>query len=158
MGIFIVSACLLGENCKYSGGNNRNQAVIDFLSDKEFVPVCPEVLGGLETPRAPSEYANDGSDRIINTDGVDVTTNFELGAKRSLEIAREKAREGAGEFVGKIEGAILKGKSPSCGSNKIYDGTFSGKLMEGDGCFVRLLKKEGIKVVSEKEIEKYGKF
>ena len=142
--MYIVSACLLGENVKYSGGNNFTEAVVEFLKDKEFIPVCPEVLGGLTIPREPCERLGD---RVINKSGADVTEAFHEGAGRCLENVLEKVS------LGDIEGAILKARSPSCGSEVIYDGTFSGAKIQGDGVFTELLKSKGIKVMTELDFD-----
>lgn len=142
--MYIISACLLGENCKYNGENNRCRWVVDFAENHSHVPVCPEVAGGLSTPRPPSEIAGD---KVLNDRGDDVTNAFVNGAKASYKKALEVATA-AGEG---IEGAILKAKSPSCGCGKIYDGTFSKTLTDGDGYFTRLLKKDNINVITEKE-------
>ena len=144
--MYIVSKCLLGENCKYNGGNNRNEDVIRFCSSHSYYGVCPEQRGGLPCPRPPAEYQGD---RIVNCQGKDVTEFFERGA----ELEYQSALAEAAKNNDVIEGAILKARSPSCGSDRIYDGTFSGTLTDGDGAFVRILRKEKIKVVSEKEIE-----
>ena len=133
---YIVSACLVGKNTKYNGGNNENKKIIEFLKDKEYILVCPEVQGGLSTPRDPSEIFKD---KVISSKGKDVTYEFNLGA--SKEIKRVK------EF--KATKAILKSKSPSCGLNIIYDGTFTGNTINGDGIFVRELKKLGIDIYTE---------
>lgn len=145
--MYLVSACLLGSNCKYNGGNNYNRDVIDFVKEHSYLPVCPEGISGLPTPRPPAEYRGG---RIVNKDGEDVTEFFERGAELSLE----KAEKYAVQMGEKIEGAVLKANSPSCGSGKIYDGTFSGVLIDGNGCFVKKLRQRGIRVISEKEITK----
>lgn len=148
--MYLISGCLLGHNCKYNGGNNYNQEVVDFCKDHQYCVVCPEGISGLPTPRPPAEYVGE---RILDKEGTDVTESFERGAALSLTRALAEAdrrRE-------PIEGAILKANSPSCGSGKIYDGTFSGRLISGDGCFTAKLKEQGIKVISEKEINN-GKF
>lgn len=133
---YVVSACLVGKDTKYNGGNNKNEKIINFLKDKEFILVCPEVSGGLSTPRSPSEIRKD---KVINKDGIDVTYEFNLGAskeiKRVIEFGATKA--------------ILKSKSPSCGVNIIYDGTFSGNTISGDGVFTKELKKLGIEIFTE---------
>lgn len=144
--MYLISGCLLGHNCKYNGGNNYNQDVIDFAACHSCFTVCPEGISGLPTPRPPAEYVGD---KVIDKEGRDVTCYFEQGAKDSLTVAQAEA-ERRGEV---IEGAILKANSPSCGSGRIYDGSFSGTLISGDGCFVRLLKAYDIHVISEKEIE-----
>ena len=112
----IVSACLLGHNCKYNGGNNRNQDIIDFVRNHKVLALCPELLGGLSTPRQPAEIQNG---IVTNVAGESVDTPFRKGAQAALEIAiREKA-----------ELAILQPRSPSCGCKQIYDGTFSRRLI-----------------------------
>ena len=133
---YIVSACLIGMNTKYNGGNNKNDKIIEFLKDKEYITICPEVQGGLKIPRAPSEIKND---KVINNLGIDVTKEFNEGTRK--EIQRVK------DFNATV--AILKSKSPSCGLNKIYDGTFTSTLKDGDGIFVKEIKKLGIKVLTE---------
>lgn len=143
--MYIVSGCLLGKNCKYNGGNNRNEKVLEFLKDKKYVEVCPESAGGLKIPRPAAEIKGES---VINKEGVDVTYEFILGAKLSLEKAINYSKE-IGE---EIEGAILKANSPSCGSGKIYDGSFSKKLIDGDGIFARVLKDRKIKVITENEL------
>lgn len=142
--MYIISACLLGENCKYNGGNNRCRWVMNFAEQHKYVPVCPETEGGLKSPRLPSEIVGD---KVINSDGEDVTQFFINGAVKSYE----KAKDAAEKMGEPIEGAILKAKSPSCGCGQIYDGTFSGTLTRGDGFFTRLLIKDDIKVITEKE-------
>ncbi|MFR7989357.1 MAG: DUF523 domain-containing protein [Anaerovoracaceae bacterium] len=144
--MYLISGCLLGHNCKYNGGNNRSEKVVDFASERSFLAVCPEGCSGLPVPRPPAEFAGE---RIVDREGRDVTEAFRRGAELSLRQALEEA-ERRGE---KIEGAILKANSPSCGSGRIYDGTFSGRLKEGYGCFAEMLYKRGIKVISEKEID-----
>ncbi len=140
----IVSACLLGENCKYNGGNNRNETVIRRLRDYNYVAVCPEVAGGCPVPRPPAELREG---RVVNTEGEDLTDKFREGAEKALAEAKTRAEE-LGED---LELAILKAKSPSCGSQQIYDGTFSHTVIHGDGVFADLLKKQGIKIISEEE-------
>jgi uncharacterized protein YbbK (DUF523 family) len=134
----------MGNDCKYSGGNNRCEWVVDFAEDKSIVEICPEELGGLSTPRPPAELV-DG--KVINSEGKDVTIEFQFGAKRGYEIASTIAAK-SGDI---IEGAILKAKSPSCGCGKIYGGTFTHTVIDGDGCFARLLKEQGIKVITEED-------
>ncbi len=144
--MYVISACLAGVNCKYSGGNNERPWIKEYLEGKDYLLVCPEALGGLPTPRPPAEFV-DG--RVLDRDGKDVTANFFCGAEKTLEQAEKKAAE----LGQKIELAILKANSPSCGSGKIYDGTFSGVLIDGDGIFAEMLKKRGIPVVTEEEIK-----
>ena len=135
----LVSACLLGINCKYNGKNNKNEKVLDYVKDKYVIPVCPEVFGGLSTPRIPSEINNN---KIINKEGIDVTKYFVDGAKKTLKKAKTL----------NIKKAMLKQKSPSCGCGKIYDGTFSDNIIDGDGVTTKLLKENGIKVITEEEL------
>ncbi len=141
--MYIVSACLLGDNVKYNGGNNYTEAVEEFLKGKSFAAVCPEVTGGLSVPRHPCERLGD---RIVNNIGEDVTEAFFEGARRCLENVLDKAGNE------EIEGAILKARSPSCGSGIIYDGTFSGVKIPGDGVFAELLKSKGIRVMTELDL------
>ena len=150
--MIIVSACLLGENCKYSGGNNNSENVIKYLEDKEYILVCPEQLGGLSTPRNPSEiitYGNkDGNDvlsgctTVLSNKGIDVTKNFIQGAEETLKIAKEH----------NAKTAILKAGSPSCGYKKIYDGTFLGNKIQGMGVTAAILNKENIALLDEDDI------
>ena len=135
----VVSACLLGRNCKYNGGSNRNEAVLSYIEGKEIIPVCPEVTGGLSTPRIPVEL-KDG--RAINAAGEDVTAQFEAGVRKTMEKL-------AGE---EISLAILQPRSPSCGCKQIYDGTFSKTLIEGKGMFAQALAEAGIAMVHPEEL------
>ena len=137
----LVSACLLGENCKYNGGNNYNSIVAE-LSDIEnvhLIPACAEQLGGLSTPRVPAERKGSC---VINAEGIDVTKEFSDGAQTVLELAKKY----------NCKYAVLKERSPSCGCRSIYDGSFSSKVVFGQGVTAELLSKNGIKVFSEKEI------
>ena len=140
MGKIAVSACLLGENCKYSGGNNKNEAVLKFVEGKEVIPVCPEVAGGLPTPRVPVELVNG---MAINRDGVNVDKEFRLGVERILNKLENED----------IELVILQPRSPSCGTKQIYDGTFTGTLIPGQGMFAKALIEKGYKVVEPDELE-----
>jgi len=141
-----VSACLLGENCKYSGGNNLRESLLKELEGCEIIPVCPEVFGGLSTPRKPSEIEKgfDGCDvvngkgSVVNSEGKDVTKEFIKGAFKTLEMAKEL----------KPETVYLKQGSPSCGCGFIYDGTFSGTKKQGRGVTAALLEENGFEVVS----------
>ncbi len=148
--MYLISACLLGRSCKYNGGDNYCRPVADFASRHSILEVCPEGLSGLPVPRPPAEYVGE---KIMDREGKDVTGAFERGAALSLERALQEAKR-RGEPV---EGAILKANSPSCGSGQIYDGTFSGRLTAGYGCFAELLRRRGIRIISEKEI-KNGQF
>lgn len=145
----LCSACLLGINCRYDGQNKLNQKIIELAKKELLIPVCPEQLGGLSTPREGPEITGDGSEvldgkaKVITKTGKDVTENFIRGAKETLELA----------ILLNIKEAILKQKSPSCGCGKIYDGTFSGNLIKGDGVTTALLKRNKIKTISEKDLE-----
>ena len=135
----LISACLVGDNVKYDGGNNKNPLIEKLLEKYELVPFCPEVEGGLPIPRHPSEQRGE---QVINDIDEDVTDEFERGADLALNIC----------LYLKITKAILKEKSPSCGVHSIYDGTFSHKVIPGMGVTAALLKRKGIEVYSEDEI------
>lgn len=135
----ICSACLLGVNCRFDGGNKLNAKAVEMAKAGGIVSVCPEQLAGFSTPREQTEIRGG---RVFTKSGKDVTKEFELGAMETLRIAKEI---GTGE-------AILKQRSAACGSGKIYDGSFSGKVIKGDGVTARLLKENGVKVVSEEEL------
>ena len=135
----IVSACLAGIKCMWDGETKPCQKVINLVKQGKAIPVCPEQLGGLNTPRIPSEQKGK---KVFSKKGQDVTTQFEKGAKEALRIAN----------LSNCKEAIMKSKSPSCGLGLVYDGSFSGKLIKGDGVFVKLLKKNNIKVSTEKDI------
>lgn len=135
----LISACLLGVNCRYDATGKEIPELEELMSKHTLIPVCPEQLGGLSTPRSPSEIKGDF---VINKEGVDVTEEFIKGAEETLKIAK----------IYNCKYAILKEKSPSCGSEKIYDGTFSKTIIDGDGFAAKLLKENGIKVIGETEI------
>lgn len=135
-----VSACLVGKNTKYDGTNNYNKAVMEYLKDKEYILICPEVAGGLPTPRIPSERVKD---KVINKENIDVTHNFIIGASKTLEELKKQ----------NIELVVVKSKSPSCGYKQIYDGSFTGTIIEGNGVFTELAVKNGIQILTEKDIE-----
>ena len=137
----LVSACLLGVCCRYDGESKPNQNVIKLREKFTLIPICPEVDGGLPTPRTPSEGVGD---KVLMRDGKDVTHNFRLGAELALERAKTFS----------CLAAVLKARSPSCGSDTIYDGSFSGTLTNGDGVAAKLLKKNGIDVYTEDERDK----
>ena len=141
MEALLISACLLGENCKYSGGNNAlPEPVLTALRERyRLIPICPEVLGGLPTPRVPSERRGE---RVVSREGADVTAAFQTGAETALETAR---REGCRK-------ALLKANSPSCGSGTVYDGSFSGRLVPGDGVTAELLRAGGLKLFDEQRV------
>ena len=135
----MVSACLLGENCKYNGGNNRNEKVLALLAEHEVIPVCPEILGGLPTPRVPAELQNG---IVVTKDGVSVDREFRLGAQKCLELAQRE----------QPDLIILQSRSPSCGVRQRYDGTFSGTLIQGSRVTAGLLMQSGFHVV---DVEDY---
>ena len=136
----LISACPVGDKCKYDGHTNYTPLIKDLLEKYELVPFCPEVEGGLPTPRKPSERKGD---KVINNAGKDVTRNFLLGAEKALNICKYL----------NIKIAILKENSPSCGVNQIYDGNFNKKLIKGEGVTTELLRKNGIAVYTENQIE-----
>lgn len=134
---FAVSACLCGFPCRYDGKSKPDERIKALYEEGRALPVCPEKLGGLKTPRTPCEIING---RVISSDGEDRTNEYLLGSQRVLELCKKHG----------IKKAILKQNSPSCGSTHIYDGTFSGTLIEGEGCLTALLRKNGIEVTGEK--------
>ncbi len=136
----LVSACLLGARCRYAGDGKRLGGLDALMRCAQIVPVCPEIYGGLPTPRAPAERRGD---RVINRDGADVTAEFERGAQEALELA---------ELFG-ARFALLKERSPSCGSGEIYDGSFGGVRVNGDGVAAALLKAHGVEVYGESRLE-----
>ena len=138
----LVSACLLGKNCKYNGGNNLNQGVLEFIEGLEVIGVCPEQLGGLSTPRLPAEIVYGV---VTNKEGVSVDAEFRKGAQAALAAALEK----------KVDLAILQSRSPSCGVKEIYDGSFSGKKIKGQGVFAKLLSARGIKVLDAEDVAEH---
>ena len=142
MSKIIVSACLLGENCKYSGGNNYDPRVVAFVEGREVIPVCPEVLAGLGIPRIPIEI-KDG--KVIRRDGVVVDEAVRAAVAQILAQIEEE----------EIECAILKARSPTCGVRQIYDGTFTGKLTDGSGVLAKALKDAGYEVIDNEELEEY---
>ncbi len=133
-----VSACLVGKNTKYNGKNNYNQKIVEFLKDKPFILICPEVAGGLPIPRNPSERYHQ---KVITKDHQDVTNAFIEGAKKELEKV----------IAFQADLLILKQNSPSCGSKQIYDGTFQNHLITGRGVFCELAMQHGFKIVSEND-------
>ena len=135
-----VSACLVGRNTKYDGGNNKNEYVLEYLKDKEYILICPEVEGGLSTPRDPSEIIDS---KVLSNKGKDVTINFVNGANSAIERI---IKEGVSEV-------IVKAKSPSCGYKEIYDGTFSSKIIEGNGVFTTMAINNNLTIYTEKDIE-----
>jgi uncharacterized protein YbbK (DUF523 family) len=134
----VVSACLLGTCCNHEGGHSRRAAVEALAETYRLVPVCPEVCAGLSTPRPAAERRGD---RVVNVEGEDVTDAYERGAQAAVELARA---------VGARK-AVLKARSPSCGSSKIYDGSFSRTLADGEGMTAAALRAAGIEVLSEED-------
>ena len=140
-----VSSCLAGVKCTYRGDDNLIEIIKEMVDRKKAVIICPEVLGGLEIPRNPCEIRKD---RVVDITGEDRTKEYELGAKRALEILKEHD----------VDVVLLKANSPSCGKNKIYDGSFSHTLINGDGITCQLLEKHGIIVFNEDKIDEFFKF
>lgn len=134
-----VSACLLGHNCKYNGGNNRSQSVLDYVEGHEVIAICPEVAGGLSVPRSPVELQNG---KAINADGEDVTAFFRRGVEKTMTKLTEEA----------VALAILQPRSPSCGCKQIYDGTFSKVLIDGKGMFAQALADAGIPTMDGNDV------
>ncbi|MBQ3485489.1 MAG: DUF523 domain-containing protein [Clostridia bacterium] len=135
----LVSACLLGQNCKYNGGNNRNERVLRYVDGHEIIPVCPEMLGGLPCPRKPVEWVGD---RVLTRDGDDCTEAFRLGVQRALAAIDGK----------QIDLAILQSRSPTCGVKQIYDGTFSGVRIAGQGALAKALKEKGVPLMDAEDV------
>lgn len=136
----MVSACLLGENCKYNGGSNDHPQLREFVKGHEVIPVCPEVLGGLPTPRVPAEIVNG---RVINREGESVDEAFRNGARRALDIA----------LCRKPDLIVLQSRSPSCGVNEIYDGSFSGRRIPGMGVFAKMAADAGFRVTDVADLQ-----
>ena len=136
----LVSACLLGTPCRYDGQSKPCDAVLALRERYSLIPVCPEVMGGLPTPRIPSEICGE---RVMMKNGTDVTHNYRSGAEQSLDAARKN----------QCALAILKAKSPSCGKGLVYDGSFCGVLRQGNGICAELLLQNGIDVYTESELE-----
>ena len=137
----LVSACLLGVHCRYDGSGQENPEVCRLMEGNTLIPVCPEILGGLATPREPAER-RDG--RVVTRAGADVTDAFCRGAEETLRHAR----------LFHCELAVLKERSPSCGCGRIYDGTFTGTVIPGSGVAAELLTQNGIRVIGESAVER----
>ncbi len=134
----LISACLMGEACRFDGQGKHNSELIELLKGKTLVPVCPEVEGGLPTPRPPAEIKGNG---VFRGNGEDVSEAFKKGAS----ICTEKS------ISAQVSQAILKSRSPACGCGKIYDGSFSKTLIDGDGVFTQYLKAAGIDCISDEQ-------
>ena len=135
----LVSACLLGENCKYNGGNNYCAAVAEYVKDKDVVTICPEVMAGMGIPRTPIEII-DGV--LVHRNGNNVDAALRSAVAQAMELVRNE----------KIDCAILQSRSPTCGVNEVYDGSFSGKLISGSGVFTRALRDAGYPVIDAEDI------
>ncbi len=147
----IISACLIGEKCRYNGLGSKSEAVTDRFEADSRIQICPEQLGGLPTPRPAAEIVGgdgeavlNGRARVVTANGEDKTEAFLAGAYRALEIAQAH----------RATHALLKSKSPSCGCGKIYDGSFTGNLINGDGVTAALFRRHGIEIMTEEDLEK----
>ena len=136
----LVSACLLGVRCRYDGESKACPAVLDLAKEHELIPVCPEQLGGLPTPRTPAEIQGE---RVVTRDGRDVTKEYQKGAGEAARLYQ----------LLRCDCAILKARSPSCGCGQVYDGTFSGTLTPGDGITAQALKRINARVITEERIK-----
>lgn len=147
--MYIVSACLAGVKCRYDGNSCDNEFIRNLVKEGKAIAVCPELLGGLKTPRPACEVFNgdDGKKHVITKEGQDFTKEFAEGARKTLELAKSEG----------INKAILKSKSPSCGSGLIHDGSFTGAMTKGNGLTAELLIKSGFDVFTEKQIEELKK-
>ncbi len=137
--MILVSACLAGIKCRYDGKDNANNKVMELVKNGIAIPVCPEQLGGLQTPRIPAEITED---KVLNKKGENVTSQFKKGARETLRIAK----------LVNCHKAILKQRSPSCGYGKIYDGSHTGKIIEGIGLTAQLLSQKGIIILTEEDV------
>lgn len=140
----------MGENCRYNGGNNFNPWVLDFAKDKNIISVCPEVLGGMDVPRIPCEQRGE---KVYNKEGEDVTHHFIEGAELAYCLSLEYSKL----LDDELEGAVLKANSPSCGCGYIYDGTFTGTKIKGNGFFAKKLLSSNIPVATEEDGENFIK-
>ena len=140
----LVSGCLLGENCKYNGGNNYNPRVVEFLKDKEVISICPEIMAGMGCPRNPIEIV-DGV--LTDCHGKNVDALIRKSVMEIMERIRDE----------EIQCAVLQSRSPTCGVNQVYDGTFSGKLIPGSGIFAKSLMDAGYLVIDVEDIPWLGK-
>jgi uncharacterized protein YbbK (DUF523 family) len=146
--MYLISSCLVGIKCRYNETCANIKKLEDILQRGEAIPVCPEMLGGLDCPRNPCEIVEkDGVRKILDKDGNDFTKQFEEGAKKTLEIAK----------ITGADTAVLQFRSPSCGFGKIYSGKFDGKLIDGNGLTAELLSKNGIKVMTDLDFAESNK-
>lgn len=136
----LVSACLLGENCKYNGSNNYNAAVVEFVKDQEVLTICPEMIAGMGCPRTPIEIV-DGV--LMDRNGNNVDAAMREAVEKAMEMIRKE----------EIQCAVLQSRSPTCGVNEVYDGSFSGKLIPGSGVLARALKDKGYQVIDAEDIK-----
>lgn len=150
--MILISACLVGIDCRYDGGSCAQEELITLVKEGKAILVCPEQLGGMGTPRPPCEILKgdgdslwQGEGRVVNCHGEDKTVPFIKGAEETLKLAKMYG----------VELAILKAKSPSCGSENIYDGSFTGKLKKGEGVTAAVLKRQGIRVLNELNFREY---
>ena len=137
----LVSACLLGENCKYNGGNNYNTAVAEFVKGKEVLTICPEIMAGMGCPRTPIEIVDSV---LMDRDGNNVDAAMREAVAKAMKLIRKED----------IQCAVLQSRSPTCGVNQVYDGSFSGKLIEGSGVLAQALKAAGYQVIDAEDVEK----
>lgn len=138
----LVSACLLNVQCRYDGSGMLHSSVEKLMSAHHLIPVCPEIFGGLGIPRPPAELKDD---RVISYIGEDITDNYKIGAEETLKLAK----------LYNCKLAILKERSPSCGFGAVYDGSFTGIKIEGNGMTAKLLSENGIEVIGETKISDY---
>ena len=135
----LVSACLLGENCKYNGGNNYNAAVSEFVKDKEVLAICPEMMAGMGCPRTPIEIV-DGI--LMDRDGNNVDATMRKAVADAMELIQKED----------IQCAVLQSRSPTCGVNQVYDGSFSGKLISGSGILAQALRNAGYQTIDAEDL------
>lgn len=135
----LVSACILGENCKFNGKNNYSARAVAYLAGKKVLPICPEILAGLPTPREPAEFING---RVTECSGRDVHEIYQHGVAQAMAAIGQR----------KISHAVLQSRSPTCGVNCVYDGSFTGKLVAGSGLFAQRLRELGIEVVDVEDV------
>lgn len=136
----LISACLMGINCRYNGKSEIIKELEELKNKYNLIPICPEIYGGLKTPRNPAERVND---KVLTNNGEDVTDNYKKGAEEILKLAK---------FYD-CKYAILKERSPSCGFGRIYDGTFSKTIKDGNGVTAELLAKNDVKIIGESKIQ-----